>query len=74
METGFLAECEGGSDLNAGGAEAQGLRKFSRLPVGTGQPERQSQRADFLQFRDIARTIDRLTLGADLMGPRGGAL
>ncbi len=68
LKAGFLAECEGGSDLDAGGTEAQGFFKFSRLPVGTGQPERQPQRADFLQLRDIARAIDRFALGTELHG------
>src|SRR6185437_6688360 len=66
VEAGFLAECEGGSDLNTGSTEAQRCFKFSRLSVRTGQPERQSQRADSLQFGDIARTIDRFTMGTKL--------
>ena len=65
-QAGFIAERKRRSHLDTGGAEAQGIGQPARPPIRTGQPERQTERADFFEVNHIALAVHRFADGIEL--------
>ena len=57
---GFFAEGKRGADLDASGAQEEGLGEFAGMAVTAGEPKGQAERADFVQLGDVARAVEGL--------------